>query len=104
MGSAVAANGAAAAGVEEAQLLPNLSLFSDQRVHSLFESYMDSISTKYPIIHSKRLKDIHSRREKLTDPWEVAVLHLVYAIGGRCLELASPFLHKVFFRFAAFLS
>ncbi|EXJ88132.1 hypothetical protein A1O1_05060 [Capronia coronata CBS 617.96] len=66
---------------------PKLSLFARDEAEVLFQSYMKSISTLYPIVHSKRLRGIHARREKLQDLWEVSVLHFVYAIGGRSLEL-----------------
>jgi hypothetical protein len=71
--------------------LPGTSLFLRDEADVLFDSYIKTMSTEYPIIHSKRLRDIHARRGQLQVAWEVAILHHVYAIGGRCLELVGYF-------------
>ncbi len=48
--------------------------------------YMAHVSTRFPIIHSLKIKDLHARRNTLDTAHEMFVLHLVYAIGGRYLE------------------
>ncbi|KAM7194167.1 Fungal specific transcription factor domain containing protein [Naviculisporaceae sp. PSN 640] len=49
-------------------------------------SYMKHICTRRPVVHSLVIRDIHSRRDTLTLPYEISLLHLVYACGGRFLE------------------
>jgi hypothetical protein len=44
------------------------------------------ISTRWPILHSTFIRDLHSRRHSLENCYEMTVLHLVYACGGRFLE------------------
>ncbi|RDW70997.1 hypothetical protein BP6252_07560 [Coleophoma cylindrospora] len=55
----------------------------------MLSGYMDHISTGFPVVHSLKIKDIHSRRAMLDDVYETCILHLVYAIGGRILELTG---------------
>ncbi|RDW69874.1 hypothetical protein BP6252_08894 [Coleophoma cylindrospora] len=64
-------------------------MFSRPNVEILFKAYMKYVSPEYPILHSKRLRDMHARRNMLTDTWEVAVLHFVYAIAGSSLQLTG---------------
>jgi hypothetical protein len=52
----------------------------------LLKSYLKHISTRWPVLHSAFVQNIHSRRESLSTSYEKSVLHLVYAIGGRFLE------------------
>lgn len=78
--------------VENNLKLPGLGLFSRDEAPILFQAYLKFISTEYPILHTKRLHDIHARRGRLKDAWEVAVLHHIYGIGGKCLELVSRYL------------
>lgn len=52
----------------------------------LFEGYLKHISTRYPVIHSAWIRDLHSRRTSITDAYESSILHLIYATAGRFLE------------------
>jgi hypothetical protein len=52
----------------------------------LLRGYLKHISTRWPILHSTYIRDLHSRRQSLGDCYEMTVLHLVYACGGRFLE------------------
>jgi hypothetical protein len=54
---------------------------------NLIQAYMKYVAPEYPIIHSRRLRVMHARRNMLHDTWEVAVLHFVYAIAGSSLQL-----------------
>lgn len=53
----------------------------------LFQAYLALVCPFYPIVHSKKLRDMHNRRQKPNDLYEVCTLRLVYAIGGVTLEL-----------------
>lgn len=67
--------------------LPDTSSFSDPIAETVFLAYIDNISPFFPLLHSRKLQDIHLKRNKLNSIFEICVLHLVYAIGGRTLEL-----------------
>lgn len=67
----------------------SVSALAGEDLDLLLRAYLKHIFTHYPLMHSPRIRDIHSRREKLADQWEASILHFVYAIGGRCLELVS---------------
>lgn len=47
----------------------------------LLRGYLKHISTRWPILHSAFIRDLHSRRSSLGNCYETAVLHLVYACG-----------------------
>lgn len=72
----------------EAQV-SDISPLTDPASDVLFQAYMDQVCTEFPIIHSKKLREMHARRDKPNDLYEVCVLHLVYAIGGITLELVN---------------
>ena len=55
----------------------------------LFEGYLKHLATRFPILHSPRLREIFERRDVLDDIYEEAILHLVFATGGRFLETVS---------------
>jgi len=55
----------------------------------LLDGWMKHFSTRYPVIHSHRLREIHSRRNDTLDFFEESILHLVYANSGRFLETVS---------------
>lgn len=61
--------------------------FTGQLVETKFEAYMTYVALERPFILSHKLHKMHDNRHTTTDVWEKAVLHLVYAIGGRSLEL-----------------
>ncbi len=52
----------------------------------MLAGYLTHASTAFPILHSPALRKLHARRAALSSAYEVCVLHLVYAIGGRFLE------------------
>lgn len=55
----------------------------------LLVGYIKHISTRWPILHSAWVRELHGRRTEISDVYEHHVLHLVYAIGGRFLETAG---------------
>lgn len=55
----------------------------------LLDGWMKHFSTRYPIIHSHSLRELHSRRDDDLDFYETSLLHLVYANSGRFLETVS---------------
>lgn len=65
----------------------DVSAFSEPIVDELFKTYMEYVSLPFPIIHSRKLRDMHARRAKPNGLFEVCILHLVYAIGGAHLTL-----------------
>ncbi|CAK7224838.1 hypothetical protein SCUCBS95973_005655 [Sporothrix curviconia] len=52
----------------------------------MLAGYLTHASTAFPILHSPALRNLHARRGALENAYEVCVLHLIYAIGGRFLE------------------
>ncbi|KUJ16071.1 uncharacterized protein LY89DRAFT_102668 [Mollisia scopiformis] len=52
----------------------------------LLRGYLKHISTRWPILHSTYIRELHSRRATLVNCYETTVLHLVYACGARFLE------------------
>lgn len=52
----------------------------------LFAGYLKHIATRWPVIHSEWVREIHGRRQSLTDIYEITMLHLVYATAGRFIE------------------
>lgn len=52
----------------------------------LLVGYMKHIATRYPVLHSAWIRDLHSRRASITNAYERSTLHLIYATAGRFLE------------------
>ncbi|KFA46129.1 hypothetical protein S40293_03749 [Stachybotrys chartarum IBT 40293] len=52
----------------------------------LFRGYLVHISTRWPVMHTPYIRQLHETRASLSDKYEITALHLVYAIGGRFLE------------------
>ncbi|KAK5655169.1 hypothetical protein OQA88_6068 [Cercophora sp. LCS_1] len=53
----------------------------------LLAGYKKHIATRWPVVHSVWVhRELHNKRHSLTDPHHLAILHLVYATGGRFLE------------------
>ncbi|KAF2808485.1 uncharacterized protein BDZ99DRAFT_477985 [Mytilinidion resinicola] len=52
----------------------------------LFKGYLKHISTRWPVLRTPYVRRLHAERLNLVDPYSTALLHLVYAIGGRFLE------------------
>ena len=67
----------------------DVASFSDPMVGKLFRAYIEYVSLIFPIMHSQRLHDMHERRDKPNGLFEVAVLHLMYALGGITLTLVG---------------
>ncbi|KAF2769755.1 hypothetical protein EJ03DRAFT_87887 [Teratosphaeria nubilosa] len=55
---------------------------ADRMIHGYFRH----ISTLWPIFDSGFVRSLHSSRQILTGTFERAILHLIYAAGGRFLE------------------
>lgn len=60
-----------------------------QVANRLLEGWMKYFSTRYPVIYSPRLKELHVRRNEPLDIYEESILHLVYANSGRFIETVS---------------
>jgi hypothetical protein len=50
------------------------------------KGYLHYIAVLWPVMQPKQLQKLHRNRAQLTDRFEVAALHLVYAAAGRFLE------------------
>jgi len=59
---------------------------SDDVAERLLAGYRKHLATRFPIVHSVWVEDLHRRRGSLSDPFERCVLHLVYAASGRFIE------------------
>lgn len=57
----------------------------------LLTGYLKHIATRFPVIHSVWIRQVHDRRLFTTDLHERTILHLVYASAGRFLETAGEF-------------
>ena len=63
-----------------------LSDVSPDVADRLIVGYMKHIATRYPVLHSAWIRDLHSRRAYITKTYERSTLHLIYATAGRFLE------------------
>ncbi|KFA54954.1 hypothetical protein S40293_02305 [Stachybotrys chartarum IBT 40293] len=52
----------------------------------LFNGYLKHIATRWPVVHSVWVRELHARRHSLTDVFELTMLHLLYATAGRFIE------------------
>lgn len=52
----------------------------------LLQGFLRHIATRFPVLHTPRLFEMHARRNALEDVYEASILHLVYATGGRWVE------------------
>ncbi|CAJ2501292.1 Uu.00g041450.m01.CDS01 [Anthostomella pinea] len=59
----------------------------------LLQGWFRHIATRYPVIHSARLMELHNNRDSLTDDFGRAILHIIYAVSGRWLESAGEMGH-----------
>lgn len=66
---------------------------SPQVAHRLLEGWFRHIATRYPVLHTATVMDLHNNRETLTDGYEKSILHLIYAVSGRWLESAGEMGH-----------
>ncbi|KAK9415284.1 hypothetical protein SUNI508_02132 [Seiridium unicorne] len=72
--------------VGEPLLAPNVA-------HRLLEGWFRHIATRYPVLHTANVMDLHNNRESLTNAYDKSILHLVYAVSGRWLESAGEMGH-----------
>lgn len=54
--------------------------------NKLFGGYLKHVATRYPVLQSVWIHDLHTRRDHIHNAYERSTLHLVYAIAGRFLE------------------
>jgi hypothetical protein len=67
--------------------LPNYAqLMQNSICDKLLLAYLKHMSLRWPLLRTSFIRGLHQRRNSLTAPYELAVMHLVYAIGGRFLE------------------
>jgi hypothetical protein len=52
----------------------------------LLDGWVKHLSTRYPAIHTPRLRELHARRNEALDIFEESILHLVYANSGWIME------------------
>lgn len=68
---------------DEAQGFDNVP---DDVADRLLVGYMKHISTRFPLLSTPWIRQLHARRKSISDPYERSTLHMVYATGGRFLE------------------
>jgi hypothetical protein len=73
-------------GVTEAGSDAGVNLMQSPLCDKLLLAYFKHMSLRWPLLRTSFLRGLHERRELLSESYEAAVLHLVYAIGGRFLE------------------
>jgi len=61
----------------------------------LLEGFLKHIATRFPVVYTLWIRELHERKDILDDVYEESTLHLVYATGGRFLETVSNFLYPV---------
>lgn len=72
--------------VGEPFLAPNVA-------NRLLQAWFRHIATRYPVLHSGKVLELHENRGNLTDIYDRSMLHLVYAVSGRWLESAGEMGH-----------
>jgi len=63
-----------------------MNLMQSPLCDKLLLAYFKHMSLRWPLLRTSFLRDLHERREMLSEPYELTVLNIVYAIGGRFLE------------------
>ncbi|KFA55431.1 hypothetical protein S40293_08905 [Stachybotrys chartarum IBT 40293] len=63
-----------------------LSRVPSKTADRLYLAYIRHISKRWPVFHTMFIFRIHESRSVISDAFSLAVLHLVYATGGRFLE------------------
>lgn len=70
-------------------------MFVSQSVaNRLLEGFLKHLATRFPIVPTLWIRELHERKDMIDDIYEEAVLHLVYAAGGRFLETVALDLSK----------
>ncbi|CAK7203769.1 hypothetical protein SEUCBS139899_006516 [Sporothrix eucalyptigena] len=80
--SETTAEAAAAAAIEPIDFADVPSNVADR----LYVGYIKNIMTRFPVVHSVWLRQVHHRRYGLTDVFEATILHLIYATSARFIE------------------
>ncbi|KAH8204367.1 hypothetical protein TruAng_001418 [Truncatella angustata] len=57
--------------------------------HRLLEGWFQHVATRYPVLYTANVMELHNSRETLTEAYDRSILHLVYAVSGRWLESAG---------------
>lgn len=70
--------------VGEPFLTPNVA-------NRLLEAWFCHIVTRFPVLHSAKIVELHESRGQLADVYDRSMLCLVYAVSGRWLESAGEF-------------
>ncbi|KAK8082148.1 hypothetical protein PG996_000929 [Apiospora saccharicola] len=68
-------------------------MLSPNVAHRLLEGWFRHIATRYPVLHTARVLELHANRDNISDEYEKSILHLVYAVSGRWLESAGEMGH-----------
>ena len=68
-------------------------ILSNNVATRLLQGWFRHIYTRYPVLHSARVIQLHNNRQNLTDEYDKTILHIVYAISGRWLESAGEMGH-----------
>ncbi|KAK8138556.1 hypothetical protein PG984_001936 [Apiospora sp. TS-2023a] len=68
-------------------------MLSPNVAHRLLEGWFRHIATRYPVLHTARVLELHADRDNISDEYEKSILHLVYAVSGRWLESAGEMGH-----------
>jgi hypothetical protein len=61
--------------------------------HRLLEGWFCHIATRYPVLHTAHVMELHNNRDNLSDDYDKSILHLIYAVSGRWLESAGEMGH-----------
>lgn len=55
----------------------------------LIKGWNQHVCTRYPVLYTPRVRWLYENKDRLTDVYDQAMLHLVYAVSGRWLESAG---------------
>jgi len=72
--------------VSTASLALPFSDMPDIVAEKLLSGYTKHIATRYPVLQSTWICELHARRRLINNSYERSTLHIVYAIAGRFLE------------------
>ena len=82
---------------------PTAGMPMERMSHRLIEAYIDKVHSKHPFLSQKRIMKLHERRkdlrpcgkqpcdQQLVERLDHFVLHMVYAIGARYLQLSDDY-------------
>ncbi|ETS78523.1 hypothetical protein PFICI_10585 [Pestalotiopsis fici W106-1] len=52
----------------------------------MYLGYLQHISTRWPLLHTPHIAELHCHKDELVDFRDKMILHLIYANGARYLE------------------